>query len=165
MKKLFSIVTVVIAFLLTGCSSIKVEDNLSDSSNVVYETYSLKNVSSKEEIDPKVAEIFEKALDGYLNRYGYRKGNDLIINYDIKAFDPGNRALRMFIGFGLGKGTLEVNSTLVARDGKKLGSVHSESALRMGFFGGSLNSIIENTAKKVAVKIHRAKILKRQSRK
>ncbi|TCP91157.1 uncharacterized protein DUF4410 [Cricetibacter osteomyelitidis] len=149
-------------FFITGCSSLKSETNLARNPDQNYYSYSIKNNSSNEIVDKKVTDIFEEELSKQLQRYGYQvesDGGDVIIGYDIKAYSEGNRALRMLVGFGVGKSNLEVITSVTDKNGKLLGSITSKAALKMGFFGGSLASIIRKTAKNAAVKIYKSRIL------
>lgn len=154
-----SFIILVFSFLMVACSSLKVENSLHRDAPEPYMSYKIVNVSATDQIDSQVITIFENELRSRFNRFGYKEGDDVTISYDIQAFDPGNRALRMFVGFGLGKGTLNVKTSLKDKSGKSLGSVDTETALKMGFFGGSLNNIIRETAAKVASQIHRAYII------
>ncbi|BFU61694.1 DUF4410 domain-containing protein [Rodentibacter abscessus] len=148
-----------VSVLLSACSSMTLDNNLKQDMKEQYTTYKIVNVSSNEAISSEVTTIFENNLRAQLQKYGYKEGNDVVVSYDIKAFDEGNRALRMFIGFGAGKGTLSVTTTLKDKNGVNLGSVNAETTLRMGFFGGSLNNIIASTAKKTAVQIRKSRII------
>ena len=139
---------------------VKLDNTLRKDVKEPYSGYRIVNVSTNSEIDPKVSALFEEELRARLKRYGYNETGEVAINYSINAFDPGNRALRMFVGFGLGKGTLSVQTSLKDKSGASLGAVNSETALRMGFFGGSLNNVIKATAAKVAAKIHKSHIMR-----
>lgn len=158
MKKILFIATFLMTFL-TGCTSLKSDNDLKKQSAETYHTYTLKNVSDTQLIDQNIIHIFEDELRRQLTRFGYEDGNDIVINYNIKAYDPGNRALRIFIGFGAGKGTLETETTLVDKNGQNLGKVNNTVSLNMGFFGGSLDKTIRVSAKDVANRIRRANIL------
>ncbi|QIM62084.1 hypothetical protein A1D29_01470 [Pasteurellaceae bacterium Orientalotternb1] len=158
MKKvlLFSLLSI---GLLSGCTSLKSQNNLLKNTAKTYYSYQIKNVSNNNEIDPQIANIFEAELNKQLAKYGYKSGNDITVNYRIKAYDPGNRALRIMVGFGAGKGTLAVETTLIDSEGNNLGSVDNEVALKMGFFGGSLDSTIRKAAIDTAKRIYKSRII------
>ncbi|MDO5054176.1 DUF4410 domain-containing protein [Pasteurella oralis] len=158
MKKLLLLAAFSIG-LLSGCTSLNSQNNLSRNIDKTYHSYQLKNNSSNEALDPEIAAIFETELNKQLANYGYKLGDDITIHYDIKAYDPGNRALRMFIGFGAGKGTLEVETTLIDKHKNNLGSINNEIALKMGWFGGSLTKVIRRAAIDTAKRIYKSRIL------
>lgn len=160
MKKFSKLIFIFLfSFITVACSSVKLNSTLRKDIPEPYGSYKIVNVSNNSNIDPQVAMLFENALRERLQEYGYKEGDEVTISYNINAFDPGNRALRMFVGFGLGKGTLSVQTTLKDKSGQPLGAVNSETALRMGFFGGSLNNVIKATAVKVAAQIHKAYVM------
>lgn len=162
MKKIIAVLFVFFSILLTGCSSVKTESDLErNTSETGYHTYTLRNASSSSAVDPQVGSIFTEELNARLQQYGYEQGNEVIVSYDIKAYDPGNRALRMFVGFGAGKGTMEIVTSLTDKNGKILGSVTTQASLRMGFFGGSLNKIIRAAAVNTAKEIYRSRLIKK----
>lgn len=143
-------------FFLTTCSTTSVSTLKSDGK--VYQGYSIKNVSSRN-IDPVAIGTFEKQLDQELKSLGYRLGKDIEIQYDIRSFDEGNRALRYLVGFGAGAAKSHIETTLVDLQGKALGTVSTEAVLAMGAFGGDGMTPIENAAKDIAQKIAESGIL------
>ena len=162
MKKLLTVLFVSVPLLLTGCNvaSVKSNNSLLQNSGTTYHSYTVKNNSSNDSIDPKVAAIFEEELNLQLTKYGYKQGNDVVISYDIKAYDPGNRALRTLVGFGAGRGTMEIMTSLTDKKGNALGNVTTNAALNMGFFGGSLEKVVRQAAQESAAKIRESQIIK-----
>lgn len=160
MKKFFSLFILGLSVILTGCSSLKTDNNLERNPETEYYSFKVVNNTSNS-IDPKVGDIFGEALKAQLVKFGYQEGDDVIINYSVDAFDEGNRALRIFVGFGAGKGVMEFSAVLKDKKGKSLGSISTESALKMGFFGGSLDSLVRKNAISIATRIHKAKIIKK----
>ncbi|MGQ8820860.1 DUF4410 domain-containing protein [Bibersteinia trehalosi] len=161
MKKLLSLFILGLSLILTGCSSLKTENNLERNPETKYASFKVVNTTSEHSIDPKVANLFGAELRVQLSKFGYKEGDDVTISYSVDAFDQGNRALRMFVGFGVGKGTMEFSTALKDKSGKSLGNISTESALKMGFFGGSLDNLIRKNAIAVATRIHKAKIFQK----
>lgn len=161
MKKLFSLCILSLSLVLTGCSTLKTENNLERNPETKYTSFKVVNTTSEQSIDPKVANLFGAELSAHLIKLGYKEGDDVTISYSVDAFDEGNRALRMIVGFGAGKGKMEFSTVLKDKSGKSLGNISTESALKMGFFGGSLDNLIRKNAITVATRIHKAKIFQK----
>lgn len=161
MKKLLSFFILGLPLVLAGCSSLKTDNNLERNPETKYTSFKVVNVASEQSVDPKVANLFGSELSAQLVKLGYKEGDDVTISYSVDAFDEGNRALRMFVGFGAGKGKMGFSTELKDKSGKSLGSISTESELKMGFFGGSLDNLIRKNAITAATRIHKAKIFKK----
>ena len=56
----------------------------------------------------------------------------------------GNRAVRYFVGFGAGKGNIDVSIVLQDKDGKTLYSTDSKAHLAVGLFGGGMRGVVSD---------------------
>lgn len=68
---------------------------------------------------------------------------------NIERYDPGNRALRYFIGFGAGSGHFDSSWAVMTPDGSKAGECRVEGSIRMGAFGGSYDAVLEEAGTRV----------------
>lgn len=157
MKKYFILFIVILSLFLSSCGSQNSQVNLKPFDKP-YENYYLENIS-KQKFDDKVIQTFATELDIALKAYGYKTGDQLGIKYEILSFDKGNRALRYFVGFGAGKATTKIKTTLENKQKKILGSIITDASLSIGVFGGDDLTPIINAAKDVAKKIHESGIL------
>lgn len=71
------------------------------------------------------------------------------ISGEITTYDPGNRALRYWIGLGAGKGTLKSSWNLKDENGAILGSCEISGSISMGGFGGDFGEVIEKTGRQL----------------
>ena len=110
-------------------------------------------------------EVFARGeLENYVNDSHYKLLNQrpastekaLIVNLDIDLV-YGNRALRYWVGFGAGKGS--VNSVLIVTDnqtGNEKFRAVSESDLSMGGFGGDMESVLKQNIRELVDQYPRA---------
>ena len=56
----------------------------------------------------------------------------------------GNRAARYFVGFGAGRGDIDVSIVLQDKDGKALYSTDSKAHLAVGLFGGGMSGVVSD---------------------
>ncbi len=85
------------------------------------------------------------------------------VNVNIENFNEGNRALRYLVGFGAGKATSKIVTTLVDKEsGKIVGHIQTDGMLAMGAFGGNSGDILKRSAKDIAKKIAESGILKKE---
>ena len=153
--------------LLCGCGAAhikKITDayNLGNYKNIYVADVSVNSTEQKEDL-VALNESFSKDAKEEIIRTLEKKTNyllidkpdqnvnqTLIIETEIKIA-YGNRALRYFVGFGAGKGS--VVSTLRVKDnvsgGIKLELV-SESDLAVGIFGGDMRQVVKENIKKLA---------------
>lgn len=68
---------------------------------------------------------------------------------EVTTFDPGNRALRYWVGMGAGKGTLKSSWSLKDENGLILGSCEIDGDIRGGTFGGNFSEVSEKTGEKL----------------
>ena len=62
---------------------------------------------------------------------------------DVELYQPGNRALRYFIGFGAGRGRLASKWVVNDATGSELGACQVDGSIVMGVFGGSYDDVLE----------------------
>ena len=55
---------------------------------------------------------FVQRLDSELFTDNFSRGNDLVLSWKCTEVNPGNRALRYFVGFGAGAGVMTISATL-----------------------------------------------------
>jgi len=67
---------------------------------------------------------------------GFARGAKLQLRYRFVKHDPGNRALRYFIGFGAGHAEMTVEVTFLDQFNQELGTVQVTDKVRGGIFGG-----------------------------
>jgi len=123
--------------------------------------YSLEeSAKHNEELKQKMAEweVFaRRELENYINASHYQLAKQdqpenpllLSVDLDIKVA-YGNRALRYWVGFGAGSGS--VDSTMVVTDSKtgqeKFRAV-AESDLSVGGFGGDMEAVLKSNIKEL----------------
>ena len=62
---------------------------------------------------------------------------------EIQRFNPGNRALRYFIGYGAGRGSFDSTWRVLDGTGQQVGACRVEGSIVMGVFGGSYDDVLE----------------------
>ncbi len=107
--------------------------------------------------------MFEGLLKGRLQSFGYtlvEADPELVVNVTVSQFDPGDRALRMVIGFGAGRAALKYTARFKDPTGKLLAELQggkayhglemnenttfkSNESLRMGMISYSVSQIGE----------------------
>ena len=103
----------------------------------------------------------EKFLQKQINAYLKEEkayGNDLKIECDIKYYDEGNRLLRYFLptgSMGVGAAKAKISISLVNDKNDTIGSFEGFSEMKMGFLGGSAESVFDESAKKISNYIKR----------
>ena len=68
----------------------------------------------------------------------------------VTAYDPGNRPLRFFAGYGLGTGSLISTWEIRDRFGSEIGRCRISGDVSLGIFGGSFADVEEETGKALA---------------
>jgi hypothetical protein len=76
------------------------------------------------------------------------EGRPLLIDLKILAYDPGSRAARWIVGFGLGTGAVEVGTLLQDCDAA-LGSGTARGTVWGGMFGGTMSTAHGNLVRAV----------------
>ncbi len=65
------------------------------------------------------------------------------VTSDIAKFNPGSRALRYWIGFGAGRGSLDTTWTVRDDSSEPIGICQIVGSITMGVFGGNWNAVLE----------------------
>jgi hypothetical protein len=97
-------------------------------------------------VPPEIRTKFVQRLDSELFTEKFAHGNELALTWKCTEVNPGNRALRYFVGFGAGSGVMAITTTLSDSKGHPLGSRELKGVQTIGFFGGSFDSAIEMAA-------------------
>lgn len=92
---------------------------ISDKKKKSYHSYTIRDLS-QDHIPSDTRALFTQYLNNELTTLGYTVGDDLDININIENFNEGNRALRYWVGFGAGKATSKIVTTLVDKESGKL---------------------------------------------
>ncbi|MDO4997629.1 MAG: DUF4410 domain-containing protein [Neisseria sp.] len=157
MRALLSII--VLMFALTGCASSKVHFEPVEQP---YSSYRIKDISD-EHIDKQHRLEFVQYLQKRLNQMGYQTGDDLEFEINILNYDKGNRALRYLVGFGAGKATAQLSTSLIdTKTGKVVGKLDTKAKLSMGLFGGDAGGVLFAAADDIIIRIQRAGILEKK---
>lgn len=99
-----------------------------------------------------VRDQFRAALASQLYRDRvFAEGPELTVKWKFVAFDEGNQALRYFVGFGAGKGSLVVQASFCDRSGKVLATILSQGDISMGAFGGTFDTAVQGCAREIAM--------------
>ena len=97
----------------------------------------------------QITQFLERSRLNLLPEPPAQPDNTLAVEIDTNV-RYGNRALRYFVGFGAGKGT--VNSTLSVTDaesGETKFQAESESSLSVGIGGGDMGRVLESNVEKL----------------
>lgn len=157
MKKLLTLTA--LAFALSACSTTSTVDFGQKEKS--YHSYTIRDLS-QDHIPSDTRTLFTQYLNNELTALGYTVGDDLDININIENFNEGNRALRYWVGFGAGKATSKIVTTLVDKEsGKIVGNIQTDGMLAMGVFGGNSKDVLKRSAKDIAKKIAESGILKK----
>jgi hypothetical protein len=68
----------------------------------------------------------------------------------VTRYNRGSRALRYFIGFGAGRGTLDSNWDVIDAKGDVLGQCRIKGNITIGIFGGNYDDVLEKSADRLA---------------
>jgi hypothetical protein len=68
----------------------------------------------------------------------------------VTKYNRGSRALRYFIGFGAGRGTLDSNWDVVDTKGDVLGACRIRGNITIGIFGGNYDDVLEKSGDRLA---------------
>lgn len=145
---------------LTACSSTKSLNKITIPTGKTYSSFLIKDETTAS-INEHFRVAFSETLRKELEKRGYTLGEDLTISFNFLSFDPGNRALRYFVGFGQGKASSQIITTLKDKEGSNLGTIDTMASMSMGFFGGGDDEPIHNAARDVAKEIEKLGILQK----
>lgn len=147
------------AAVLSACSTTSQVDF--KKTEKTYASYVVRD-ASEENIPEDKRKLLLDYLNQELSQMGYKTGEDLEIVISVKKFNEGNRALRYWVGFGAGKASSEIATTLVDKEsGNVVANIKTDGSLSMGFFGGNADSILKRAAKDIASKIAATGVLEK----
>jgi hypothetical protein len=69
---------------------------------------------------------------------------------ELTEYDPGSRALRYWIGFGAGRGSLDTTWTVRDDESKAIGVCQIVGSITMGTFGGNWDDVLIKVGKLLA---------------
>jgi len=83
---------------------------------------------------------------------GFQAGNDLRLYVQFQGYDEGSRFARWALtGIGgAGEGTVTVRTRFVNPVGQVIAETRTEGSISAGFFGGSIDSALEQAAERIA---------------
>ena len=83
-------------------------------------------------------------------------------SYTIRDLSQDHIPSDYWVGFGAGKATSKIVTTLVDKEsGKIVGNIQTDGMLAMGVFGGNSKDVLKRSAKDIAKKIAESGILKK----
>lgn len=135
--------------LFTGCasSSTSISTPVKKEYSKKYESFTLEEKTLGKNAPQEKKTLFENKLKDVFQKYDYKNSSGLKIEYSFIAYDEGNQALRYFVGFGAGEGTLKVKTTFIdSSTNEVLGSIQTDGKLTMGAFGGDFDGAIDKVA-------------------
>ena len=68
----------------------------------------------------------------------------------VDKYNRGSRALRYFIGFGAGRGTLDSHWDVIDQKGDVLGACRIKGNITLGVFGGNFDDVLEKSGDRLA---------------
>lgn len=141
----------IICLLLAACGSSKTM--VLETCSEIHPVKSFEIIHGKSTTGaPKEAhDLFCNIIDKRLTEIGYKKGQELIIEYRFIQFDEGDRFARWMWG-GLGNsGEGEMTAEVKFKDsqGRELCKIHVGGKIGSGVFGGSFDNAVENAAHEV----------------
>lgn len=138
--------------LFTGCasSSTSISTPVKQEYSKKYESFIIEEKVLGNNSPKEKKNLFETKLKELFETYEYQNSSGLKIEYSFLAYDEGNQALRYFVGFGAGEGTLKVKTTFRDSDTQEiLGSIETDGKLTMGAFGGDFDGAIDKVVNDV----------------
>ena len=101
---------------------------------------------------PERRSKFQAALEKklYGPGSGFVRGNDYRLTWTPVKVDEGSRALRYFVGFGAGAGTMVTNVKVTDAKGKLVGQGEAEGKRVMGIAGGDFEGACEEAGEEIA---------------
>jgi hypothetical protein len=114
---------------------------------------SIKVVASEgvPEGTPAAIAVFEQQFkESLYAKGGFVEGDQLTARFRYTAYNPGNRAMRYFVGFGAGKAEMSVEVTYIDANGVEVAKDEATGKMYMGAFGGGVNAPIRRAAKEAA---------------
>ncbi|HJV65303.1 MAG TPA: DUF4410 domain-containing protein [Geomonas sp.] len=139
--------------LVSGCAntSLRVAKPVTERPKSV--TLSIDNQSKSPSLEEEMLGLKEVLTDKLQDEGIKVVANDkdaYRLTGEFANYESGNRALRWFVGFGVGKASYDSNWKLVSASGEVLGNCNIDGYVRMGFTGGSLSGMHKDLGEAVA---------------
>jgi hypothetical protein len=147
-----SVILGAVILIMSGCASnsTKILSAAGYDKTTKYSQVQIKNHQPMELVPQEQVTYLTKRINDLYLENGFPQGDGLIVNYSITSYNEGSRALRYFVGFGVGKAELVVETSFYdAATNKLIGKVESRSDLSRGAFGGSFNEVLDKVAMEI----------------
>jgi hypothetical protein len=148
----------ILCFLLAACGSSKTMVLEDVGSPQQIDSYKLVEGKSTTNAPQEAKQLFYSDIETGLIERGYKRGDDLTIEYRFIQFNAGNRFERWMWG-GLGNaGEGEITVEVIFKDhcGKELSKIQVGGRIDSGFLGGSFDCAIRNAAGEVVTYVERS---------
>ncbi len=102
-------------------------------------------------VDAKASTGYESKLDELLfDSDVFAEGSELTVRYRFIQFDPGSQAARYFVGMGVGKGSMTIETVFLNEQGDEIAKIQSTGEISAGMFGGSFTEAVDKAAQETA---------------
>jgi len=159
-KRGFSVVLFVLFLSSYGCGGGRTMVMNRPDNSVKAKSVSISIDNATVDVPEYVTKYFDKYLAALLYEgdpnsdvkiVSFHKGPELKLIYKFIQYEPGERVARYFgAGMGSGEGSLTVEATYYDNNNNKICTIQAFGNVTAGFFGGSFDIAIENTAHEVA---------------
>jgi hypothetical protein len=140
------------ASCFVGCASAKLMDVRPLQSSIPEVSLAIEPPDSGDMTDEQQSRLRSTLTttlaEGGVSVVSKGKGASALLG-DLELYQPGNRALRYFIGFGAGRGRFASNWVVNDPDGTEVGSCRVEGSIVMGVFGGSYDDVLEKVGERL----------------
>jgi hypothetical protein len=153
MRNLLLINTIILIAMVSSCGSERTVIQLPDT-NSSYRSTTAFVIADKSKGGADVEDQYRTELESELHHdlqsQGFKNGSGLTIKYWFAEADPGSRAGRFWIGFGVGEGKVQINVEFYDANGNHLSSTDNIGTVSGGFTGGSFSTAIDHAAEAIA---------------
>lgn len=145
-----SFVVLPMIVLLAGCGSARLRVIQPADHPAHYAAVSIVPRENTADVPPEQAKVFAERLRGAMYKdKSFAEGGDLLVEYRVLVFDPGDRGLRYLVGFGAGEGEMVVETTYRDAGGRELSKIETSGRVTMGWFGGDFKDAYDRIIEKV----------------
>ena len=141
--------TLVSTIALSGCGTPHISNEYLSANHQHIKYFSANVRCNGGEYNQKL----EAYIRTYLQKENIQLGDDLLISCQFVRFNPENRAARWLIGFGAGSAYSDINIELLNRSNVTVRSFRVKADLSVGVFGGSVENMIQSSAKEIVDRI------------
>jgi len=143
----YPLFALVIVFLSLGCATAKVEVLKAPPQRVNKVSLSFKpgpGARMTEDQQSRLRSTLTSALaSSGIAVVSKTDGGVPALDGTIERYEPGNRALRYFVGFGAGKASFASSWTLTEPSGAVISECRVTGSLSIGGFGGSYDDVLD----------------------